>query len=465
MNMIIFFPGCACVFISPSVIVCRHSCPSVVARPASLQASATSLLHGASMLAGPMYTSFREHNAVAGEDAWYCAYTHPDAGLRGALTVSRPISSAGAITDAVGFKLLLLHCLSKLGWGADDSNWDSVDAAVLAQRSATVLVSHKVSFSAPEFKIIAEVVFEHFNAASMSLMSQPVLCSLGFGVPSLLVLDIGASSTRVLPVYESYCLTQYVESTEIGGEHLTDYMELLLHGQRHEHYGALPRRRRLQLARDLKEKHCFLASSFVECVENYGNFQFSYEKVMHLSSTDSRDDTFKCDEGSTTENTIDIEVTETFPGTDGRDVTVKVDRELFYCPEVLFSPYLHEACADEASIADIILASVSGLDDSVKSEIARTILVTGSSSQLRGLADRLQSTLSESMSALGVENFIVVTACTPDSPQPVNEVTWRGCAQTVSSALDANSASCLPNLITSADFDKYGEGAFPTMYS
>jgi len=426
----------------------KYSCPSVVTRPSNIATSAASLLQGASHLAGPLYNSFRDNNAIAGEDAWYCAYDHPDSGLRGALAVSRPISCRGRVVDTEGFKLLLMHCLGKL------SNCNN---SILTCGSTRVLVSHLITFAAPEFKFIAETLFDHFNFAEMSLMNQPILSSLGFGVPSLIVLDIGAHSTRVLPVYESFCLTQYIETTAIGGEHLTDYMELLLHGQQHEQYSSLLLRRRQQFARELKEKHAFIATSFEECVEMYGKFQFSYEKVMHHHEGGINDDKFKCDEGTKTENSKDIEVTESFSCGDGGNVSVTVDRELFYCPEVLFSPYLHEPCAEEASIADIIIASMSGMDESIQSEISRTILVTGSSSQLEGLADRLQSALSVPMAALGVENFIVVTSCSPDKPQTVNEMMWQGCANTVSAAASSNE---LPNLISAVDYEQCGDEVF-----
>jgi actin-related protein len=398
-----------------------------------------------------MYNGFREHNAVAGEDAWYCAYSHPDAGLRGALTVSRPISSQGCVTDAAGFKLLLIHCLGML----DKDN--TISEGILVNGTTKVFVSHMLSFSRREFKLLADIVFDHFNFAEMSLLNQPILSSIGFGVPSLIVLDIGAYSTRVMPVYESFCLTQYVETTGIGGEHLTDYMELLLHGQQHEQYSSLLFRRRQQFARELKEKHGFIATSFEECVEMFGMFQFSYEKVMHGAN----DDKIKCDEGSKTESTKDIEVTASFACADGVNVDVTVDRERFYCPEVLFSPYLYEPCADEASITDIVIASMSGIDESLRNEISRTILVTGNSSQLAGLTDRLQIALSTPMAAFGVENFIVVTTCSPDKQQTVNEMMWKGCANTVSAA--KSTQSTLPNLITSVEFEKSGESVFSAL--
>jgi actin-related protein len=418
-----------------------------------------------------MYQTFREHNALAGQDAWYCAYSHPDSGLRGSLSATRPISSAGVVVDPEGFKLLLTHCLEKL---------DEGDVEGLLVRDETkVLVSHLHSFSEREFKLLADVVLDDYNFSCMSFMSQPVLTSLGCEVSSLLVLDIGAYSTRAIPVYESFCLSQCVEMNQVGGEHLTDYMEQLLHGQKQDRYSSLLLRRRQQFARTLKEKHCFIASSFDECVEMYGKFQFLYEKVMHTGDNSNSADAFKCDEGSKTDNTSDIEVTETFTCADGGDITVTVDRELFHCPELLFSPFLLEQCAGEASIVDIILASVSALDESIRTEVARTILITGSSSQLEGLTNRLQNDLSVPMAAVGVADFLVVAASSScvgaqkeeentqhqhQQQQVVNSVVWRGCGKVVSAALKETRREetplLLPNLVTAAAFEKCGEDAF-----
>jgi actin-related protein len=104
---------------------------------------------------------------------------------------------------------------------------------------------------------------------------------------------------------------------------------------------------------------------------------------------------------------------------------------------------------------------MSGMDESIRADISRTILVTGSSSQLEGLADRLQSALSVPMMALGIENFIVVTGCSPGHPLPVNEVMWQGCSKIVSAALEQGTA--FPNHISAINFERNGSESFDSI--
>ena len=412
-----------------------------------------------------MYNSFRSQNALAGQDAWYCAYSHPDAGLRGALSVSRPISGEGVVSDKEGFKLLLTHCLEKV--------WEGDVEGVLRTEETQVIISHLSSFTNREFKFLADILLEDNRFARMSLMSQPILASMGFGVPSLLVVDIGAYSTRVVPVYESYCLSQCVATSHVGGEHMTEYMELLLHAQKQEQYSSLLLRRRQQLAREIKENHCFIASSFEECVEMYGTFQFASEKVMHDVCGG---EAMKSSEG-TTENTSDIEVTECFTLADGSSsITVTVDRELFYCPEVLFSPSLLDQCVEEASIVDSVVTSVRSLDDSIRTEISQTILITGNSSQLEGLTERLETVLRQPLANLGVVDFVVVsgpsssssssTSALSDKEAAINEnMSWLGSNQVVLASILAEKKVSLPNSISLADFEKGGESTFASLYT
>ncbi len=55
-------------------------------------------------------------------------------------------------------------------------------------------------------RLQAEILFETFNVPALYLARSPVLGAFSLGVSTGVVVDIGASCTRVTPVYDGYVL-------------------------------------------------------------------------------------------------------------------------------------------------------------------------------------------------------------------------------------------------------------------
>jgi hypothetical protein len=394
-----------------------------------------------------MFNSFREKNALMGSDAWYCAFNHPDAGLRGALAVTYPMATSGQITDRPGFELLLDHCLTS-ACGED----------VQVDEDTQVLVSYKMEFEPADLKIYTNVLFDQLNVASMCLLNEPVLAAAGYGENSCIIVDVGARSTRAVPVFENYAMKHCARTTPVGGEHATELLEQLIDAQGLENYSSALPRRRQQFARHVKEKHGFVASSFDDAVNRYGQFTFDYSKVMATAG----DKQLRCKSSSSTPHTTDIQVSESFVLTDGSSMNIRVDRELFYCTEVLFAPFLHEPVQDEPSIADTILACVDAVDASVREEVCRNIILGGKSSLLHGLGPRLETELRRGLKDRGVAEFSIVVG--EDATIPPSLV-WGG-AEVYVGDMDTNPATeedvkVVPtgNIITSHAYSKGGVNA------
>mmetsp|Transcript_2867 Transcript_2867/g.4362 ORF Transcript_2867/g.4362 Transcript_2867/m.4362 type:complete len:894 (+) Transcript_2867:47-2728(+) len=428
----------------------RFECPSVIARPRNPNISAVDLTRGASTLASAMYDSFREKNALAGKDAWYCAFSHPDAGLRGALQLSYPMPYSGHVADTKGFALLIEHCME-----------NSCDDEFQVDGDTQVLVSYKLDYKPENFKIFTDVLFDQCNIPVACFMNEPVLAAAGSQKDSCLVVDIGSRSTTAVPVFENYAMLHCLKSSKVGGEHLTEFMESLIDAQGLEQYSSQLPRRRQHLAREVKQKHAFVAPSFEHWVEIYGRFSFEYTEVMEAAG----DSELRYIRSCTTDATADIQVKESFELPDGTQMTMSVDRELFYCPEVLFAPFLHEGCQDESSLIDVILSCVEAVDDSVRREICKNVVVVGKTSLLKGMRERIQKDLAEGMGERGVDSFTVEVA---EENALMPTVSWSG-AQVYVSNIEGNDCNkrtkIIPpgNLISSSDLSRDGMKVFANM--
>ena len=93
-----------------------------------------------------------------GNDARYCCYEHPDAGLRGGLTLKAVLEN-GHIAHKTGFLLLLQHCLFR-GLGIEDLS------------NVQLLFAFKLSFSSNDLIYLAECLFERLQCDIVCMISE-----------------------------------------------------------------------------------------------------------------------------------------------------------------------------------------------------------------------------------------------------------------------------------------------------
>merc|ERR1719242_2496285 len=75
-----------------------------------------------------------------------------------------------------------------------------------------------------------EIMFETFEVPAVYVAVQPVLSlySMG-GRRTGLVLDVGCTRTRAVPIYEGYDMQHAIQHNELGGMDLQDFFFLLCH--------------------------------------------------------------------------------------------------------------------------------------------------------------------------------------------------------------------------------------------
>jgi hypothetical protein len=452
----------------------KFSCPAIVARPKNSGALPGDLVKGASHQSGAMFKLFRETGFFVGDDAQFCAFDHPDPALRGGLEISHPLGGDGTILDAAAFGALFKYCVSKLLGRMNDS----VDTS----RFQTVF-PFKSTFGETDKMVIGTLLFEGdflimdpttADASSSSscdrvyVIPEPFLTALSMGRPSAVVVDIGARSTAAIPVYEGVAINKSLRLADIGGEHCTDALEKLMDAKGLSAFSSCLPRRRKQIAREFKEKYAFVPKSFQDAVALYGAVSVQAVRVMHESSSElpealgrilSNGDA----PSATPADCSAIAVSESIKQPDGSSEEVVLDRELFYCTEVLFGGGKGRASGGDDgghSIIAAILAAVGSLEDAdMRAEICEHIVVTGGSAALPGLLERLQSSseLREGLAAVGVKLFNMhlagsaYAAAGDKSPSSV----FRG-AQLRLAALQSGEERMDGGCVSAADYDNTG---------
>ena len=285
------------------------------------------------------------------------------------------------------------------------------------------------------------------SEASLVLSGQP-------RTSSCLLLDIGSDSSSVLPFYEGMVMRSAVQASALGGEHVTRALEWMLGKQMDGSLSSQLPRRRLDVARAVKESLAFVADDYKAACAKYGAFARERVKVMGSPSASVS--------GAAGSEKNDLEVTHEVASKDA-SCSVTVSSERFHCAEILFNPSLLEQCADlqasaqSPSLVAAVIAAAGAIDESVRAEVCSTILLSGRTALVPGLAKRLQHELNAPLLALGVGSVAVITCEEASSLSP--SAVWKG-ADARLRAAQAGERLEQQAFVSAGDFESRGAAAF-----
>ena len=376
-----------------------------------------------------MYELFRETGIFVGADAHYCLFEHPDPVLRSALQLT-PILRKDKLVHAEGLGHLLNHCFSR-GLGID--NHGSAGKSDIRRRGLDfqriqLLFSYKACFDNSELSAFAQVFFEVLGLQKVCFVNEAKLMtaylrnsnhdhaiftsyrlaghaavSMDRFPVSMLIVDIGSTRTHVYPIFEGFAIRQFAKASEVGGESCSELLRELLARQMARKFSSMPIRRQLSIARRLKEKYAFIAeNSFEESEKKFGTLVLERKNALRPHDDEPT--------SATTDHTASIRHVEPFTSPDGESFNLHVDRERFYCAEVLFRPDMLEVSAGQPGVVELIHSTIAAIDVSVRKEICSCVLLCGRSSKIPGLAERLQNELlrSEKLQKLGCVSLLSV---------------------------------------------------------
>lgn len=191
---------------------------------------------------------------------------------------------------------------------------------------------------------MTEIMFETFNVPSMYISIQAVLSLYASGRTTGLVLDSGDGVTHTVPIYEGYALPHAIQRLDLAGRDLTDYMVQLLTERGYNFTTSAER----EIVRDIKEKCAFVSDSYDKDMK-------SYDKLYEYSLPDGQ--------------------------------IVKVGKEAFRCPELLFQPS-HRGL-EYPGIHEVTYNSINKCDVDIRKDLYNNIVLSGGTTMFDGLSTRM----------------------------------------------------------------------------
>ena len=235
---------------------------------------------------------------------------------------------------------------------------------------------------------------------------QPVLSLFASGRQTGLVFDCGDSPySHAVPVKDGYAVRKSITRLGLAGCHVTEFMIDILNTER-GHY-SISTQTHSQIVRDIKDKLCYVAIDFDK-------------EIGKVSTDQSIEKAYKLPDGQ----------------------IVKVSNERFRCPEALFQPNL--IGMQIGGIHQFINQSIADCDDSsaLRKELYANILLTGGTTFLPGINERLQKELTTL--APSVKKIKIL------SPIERQYSAWRG--GSLIASMPAFNKMC----ITKEEYDEHG---------
>ena len=275
--------------------------------------------------------------------------------------------TTGHVQDWTAVELLLKHalrtCLRRHHLQHDDN--DNADD----YSSYNVLLTWPYNMTTKDLQQLVELFLVTFGVRGLTLHKQAALVLYAQGLDSGVVVELGETTTNLIPVYQGHALSHLDRTLPLGGRTLSTYLLQLL---RRKGYPFLNERdaRHVEFGRHLKERVCYAA----------------YDPTI--------------DDKLATDTTVLLESfpvptemlgTTTLPSA---GTTITVGRERFSAVEALFAPSqtLLVNCGDNASggLADMIFDLIQDADMDCRSDLYQHIILSGGTALLPGLQERVQ---------------------------------------------------------------------------
>ena len=269
----------------------------------------------------------------------------------------------------------------------------------------SVVLTDSVAISSDQREKMIEVMFETYNVPTFYVAYQPLLSLYANNILTGVVLEIGDELTQVVPIYNNNIITEGIRTINFGGRDITSHLQnLLILG---DGGGSLMNFSGLEIVRDIKEKHCYVAY----------NYQDEFIKAVTTN-----------------------ECTVTYTQPNGTTTTVNTER--FAATETLFNP--QEEGFSHQSVQQAVYNSIMACNADIRNSLFTNIFVAGGTTNLSGLTERLKKEMTSLVpQSTTVNVYGLLRGHRTDSA-------WLG------GSIVAETSIFQQNFITRADYDEYG---------
>ena len=183
--------------------------------------------------------------------------------------------------------------------------------------------------------------------------NQALMVLFAYGLTSGCVVDLGHGFSHIVPIYKGQIISDAIARLEIGGLELDKYLLRLLMQDGYIKLAPATQKERDAITQ-FKENYCFIAFDLEGEVEQFQKFP---------------------------------ELVKKFKSPNGKEVLIGITR--FLAPECLFQPDV--AGKEELGIDEALVNSILMCPREMRRELFNNIVLTGGSSMIPGLAERLHN--------------------------------------------------------------------------
>ncbi|KAI8052541.1 actin family [Syncephalis plumigaleata] len=277
-------------------------------------------------------------------------------------------------------------------WEALEQIWDHIfDSALRVNPAEHPLLVTESAWNKRECRErLAELAFEKYRAPAFFLCKDAVLTAFAAGRSTALVVDAGAGTTRVVPVYDGYVMHKNIAKQSLGAHMLS---EIILHQMETDINIKVTPQYKVKQKEPVDSEQPAKATLY-----DRPNTTDSYDHLAKLQVAEDYKETV-CQVFETVWDPISVGArpTKTFEFPDGYNRFFGAER--LQAPEILFQPenFLPANWPKRDTyrgLPGLVYTSVSGCDVDLRPHLLNNIVVAGGNSLFPGFTDRLQLELS-----------------------------------------------------------------------
>ena len=253
---------------------------------------------------------------------------------------SYAMSATGNVQDWKSLELLLVGAFR--------------DFCILDFSKWKLLITRPYRMKEEDLKKLMDIFLVNFGFHAITMHEQAALVLYTQGVETGIVVEIGESSTNIIPVYKGHGIPKLYRSLAIGGRSISSYLLKLLRLKGFQ----LNDEEDLEIGRQIKERVCYVA------------LDPTAEEHLAIETTILKE-SFKLPDGT----------------------IISVGRERFGAVETLFQPSLDNC--ESNGLSDMIFEVIQTADIDCRADFYSNIIISGGSTLFPGLKERLQRDLTQ----------------------------------------------------------------------
>lgn len=265
-------------------------------------------------------------------------------------------------------------------WDALEQNWAKIfkDLQVDPKEFPLVITEELWNNKKNRLKL-TEIAFEKFNVPVFTILKSPITVTYGLGRSTSLVIDIGSSKTSITPIVDGTILYKGAVHSKFAG----DFLNLHI----------------------LKYLENFTNFDYIKGSESFRTFQIN--KILN----DFKSSIISASNYPIVNASADFSIgAKSYQLPDGK--SIEVGKEQVLLAEPLFHPLSYqlpgtELSKDSLGLTDLILNALKKLDvtQDIYASLLNNIVLTGGTSLLPGLENRLISDLSRFLTTFNIQSF------------------------------------------------------------